>query len=463
MNSDNNISKMTVDFMNNYKKELATLMDYYSFMSDIDLVEIFTKVITEMISKGESKYPSVKKKIIGYLANHITLEVHSGDMHHINSCLLEIVYSNNDDLLLRFTNKLNKLNVNFDIDGYTKIINSNDLINDELKALISNFKITANNEIVIPKSIKNKSLLDFLEVYCLENNIDIYDEHSGVVDDTYYTDDDYGAYLKEIGRISLLSYDDECKYSLLAKSGDTCARNKLIESNLRLVVSIAKKYVGRGIPISDLVQDGNVGLMVAVDKYDSTKGFKFSTYATWWIRQAITRSIANNGRLIRLPAHTVDKLYKYDVVKRKLFQELKRVPTAEEISLELGISLNTVKNIEIYCQDVVSLESPIGEEEDISLGDLIVDKKSISVEQATLNSVLSVELQTALDRVLKPREIEILRYRYGLYDDNQRTLEEIGQIFGLTRERIRQIERKALKKLYLNKDVRALSSYVKEN
>lgn len=253
-------------------------------------------------------------------------------------------------------------------------------------------------------------------------------------------------YLKEIGRINLLTSDEEFEYAKRAEEGDEEAKRMLAESNLRLVVSIAKRYVGRGMLFLDLIQEGNIGLMKAVDKFDPTKGYKFSTYATWWIRQAITRAIADQARTIRVPVHMVETINKLARVQRQLTQELNREPTDDEIAKKLGITIEKVREVYKISQDPVSLETPIGEEDDSHLGDFIKDERTMGPEEFATIEMLKEELQGVLG-TLTDREEKVLRLRFGLDDGQCRTLEEVGQIFGVTRERIRQIEAKALRKL----------------
>ena len=263
---------------------------------------------------------------------------------------------------------------------------------------------------------------------------------------TIPTDDPVRMYLKEIGKVSLLTADEERELAIRMEQGDEEAKKKLCESNLRLVVSIAKRYLNRGLSFLDLIQEGNLGLIKAVDKFDYTKGYKFSTYATWWIRQAITRSIADQARTIRIPVHMVETINKLIRISRQLLQEYGREPTSEEIAKEMGITVEKVREIKKISQDPVSLETPIGEEEDSHLGDFIPDDDVPAPVDAAAYSMLKEQLMEVLD-TLSDREKKVLMLRFGLEDGRPRTLEEVGKEFNVTRERIRQIEAKALRKL----------------
>ncbi|HHW29637.1 MAG TPA: RNA polymerase sigma factor RpoD [Syntrophomonadaceae bacterium] len=259
-------------------------------------------------------------------------------------------------------------------------------------------------------------------------------------------DDPVRMYLKEIGRIPLLTAEEEVELAKRIEQGDEEAKRRLAEANLRLVVSIAKRYVGRGMLFLDLIQEGNLGLIKAVEKFDYRKGFKFSTYATWWIRQAITRAIADQARTIRIPVHMVETINKLVRVNRQLMQELGRDPTPEEIAQEMDIPEERVREIMKIAQEPVSLETPIGEEEDSHLGDFIEDEDALAPAEAASFILLKEQLEEVLE-TLTPRERDVLRLRFGLEDGKARTLEEVGQKFKVTRERIRQIEAKALRKL----------------
>lgn len=253
-------------------------------------------------------------------------------------------------------------------------------------------------------------------------------------------------YLKEIGRVSLLTANEEKEIAIRIQAGEMEAKQELAEANLRLVVSIAKRYVGRGMQFLDLIQEGNMGLMKAVEKFDHEKGFKFSTYATWWIRQAITRAIADQARTIRIPVHMVETINKLVRIQRQLLQDLGREPTPEEIGAEMDLPTEKVREILKIAQEPVSLETPIGEEDDSHLGDFIEDQDVTSPAEHTAQTLLKEQLEEVLD-TLTDREENVLRLRFGLDDGNVRTLEQVGKVFGVTRERIRQIEAKALRKL----------------
>ena len=290
----------------------------------------------------------------------------------------------------------------------------------------------------------------------LDSNMDDDIDLSGITDEElvdpvdlaaeYNLDDPVRMYLKEIGQVRLLSADEEIELAKRVGEGDLEAKNKLTEANLRLVVSIAKKYSGRGLHILDLIQEGNTGLIRAVDKFDWTKGNKFSTYATWWIRQAITRAIADQARTIRVPVHMVEVINKATRCNRKLVQELGREPTVEEIAAELNLPVEKIIEANRTAADTLSLDTPVGDEEDTSIGSFVEDERTPGPADATSNALLAEALKEILG-TLTEREADVLRMRFGMYDGRTHTLEEVGQIFGVTRERIRQIENKAIRKL----------------
>ncbi len=286
----------------------------------------------------------------------------------------------------------------------------------------------------------------------LDDDIDLSDvDEEDLVDPVdlaaeYNLDDPVRMYLKEIGQIKLLSAEEEVELAKMVSEGSQYAKNKLTEANLRLVVSIAKKYSGRGLHILDLIQEGNTGLIRAVDKFDWTKGNKFSTYATWWIRQAITRAIADQARTIRVPVHMVEVINKATRCNRKLVQELGREPTVEEIAAELNLPVEKIIEANRTAADTLSLDTPVGDEEDTSIGSFVEDERTPGPADATSNAMLAEALKEILD-TLTEREADVLRMRFGMFDGRTHTLEEVGQIFGVTRERIRQIENKAIRKL----------------
>jgi RNA polymerase primary sigma factor len=269
--------------------------------------------------------------------------------------------------------------------------------------------------------------------------------HKGI-DLTEISNDSVRMYLSEIGKVALLTAEEEVKLSKSIKKGDSKAKQRLAEANLRLVVSIAKKYIGRGLSFLDLIQEGNIGLFRAVEKFDYRRGFKFSTYATWWIRQAITRAIADQARTIRIPVHMVETINKLTHTQRRLVQELGREPLPEEIAVEMDMEVKKVRHILKISQDIISLEAPVGTEEDSKLGDFIEDSDAISPAEATNRQLIKENIREML-QYLSPREQKILRMRFGLDDGKTHTLEEVGKEFNVTRERIRQIEAKVLQKL----------------
>ena len=330
-------------------------------------------------------------------------------------------------------------------------------LNEVLTGIINNYgkkgSITTNQLCdIMEKFDTNPTQIDYVYKSLSDAGIQIVDEEQRDRElfeqalSDIGLDDPVKMYLKDIGRVPLLSAEEEVELAKRMQEDDAAAKKRLSEANLRLVVSIAKRYVGRGMLFLDLIQEGNLGLMKAVEKFDYQKGFKFSTYATWWIRQSITRAIADQARTIRIPVHMVETINKLTRVQRLLLQELGREPTPEEIAEKMGVTEERVREIQKIAQDPVSLETPIGEEEDSHLGDFIEDEKTATPSDSVATTMLKEQLLGVLD-TLTPREEKVLRLRYGIDDGKPRTLEEVGKEFNVTRERIRQIEAKALRKL----------------
>ena len=322
-----------------------------------------------------------------------------------------------------------------------------DLDSDALDDLYNTFNL---NNIAVISEEDNDTSSDSVDKLLLDDN---------AITKNLTIDDPVRMYLKEIGQIKLLSLDEELKLADRIMEGDEEAKRTLAESNLRLVVSIAKRYVGRGMLFLDLIQEGNIGLMKAVEKFDVSKGYKFSTYATWWIRQAITRAIADQARTIRVPVHMVETINKLARIHRQLTLELNREPSEEELSKKMNLPVERIREILKISQEPVSLETPIGEEDDSHLGDFIKDEHNMSPEDYATNELLKQEISEVL-LTLTEREEKVIKLRFGLEDGKSRTLEEVGQMFGVTRERIRQIEAKALRKLRHPSRSRKLKDYM---
>ena len=413
----------------------------------------YNKALKELIKMGKKSGSLTESQVV---EKTLTLELTDEELDNLYNSIKEegIVITDEDKSgttkeevktsTLTFTDVLKDLIETGKKDGF--------LTYETIAKKTTNLEMDSNN-------------LDELYNALNENNIEIRSEDESDVDTSLLTEepefniehlaneskemsvnDNVRMYLKEIGKISLLSLDEEQELSKKIAAGDEESKKILAESNLRLVVSIAKRYVGRGLLFLDLIQEGNIGLMKAVDKFDYDKGYKFSTYATWWIRQAITRALADQARTIRVPVHMVETINKLARVERQMALDLNREPTDKELAKKMGLSIDKIVEIRRISQDPVSLETPIGEEDDSHLGDFLADERTMGPEEYTDYTMLKEELKSVLETLTK-REEEVLELRFGLYDGTCHTLEEVGKKFGVTRERIRQIEAKALRKL----------------
>ena len=392
------------------------------------------KETTKKTTKKETK-KAPKEEIVEEEINDIDIAIDDVEASDMNDSQLDDIKNE----LLEVGKKDGFITFEYLADTLKKYNIENELLNDVLGNLY-NF-LMENNIPAINESDKNLS--EEPNLSDLEEPVLLSDED---ITKDVNINDPVRMYLKEIGKIPLLTMEEEMNLSIRSAQGDEEAKRLLAESNLRLVVSIAKRYVGRGLLFLDLIQEGNIGLMKAVDKFDYYKGYKFSTYATWWIRQAITRALADQARTIRVPVHMVETINKMARIQRQLTLELNREPTEEEIAKKMGIGVDKVRDVMKISQDPVSLETPIGEEDDSHLGEFLKDESSLSPEEYTENEILKEEIKEVLAS-LQPREQEVLELRFGLKDGTCHTLEEVGKKFNVTRERIRQIEAKALRKL----------------
>ena len=414
--------------------------------------EVKEEVAVEDVEPSKKKEAKPKKQISIAKPKRYEPRVIREDKKPASGSTLTSRKFNDLDELKGFLIELNKTKADIDQKDVIQALDRFDMTDDDIEA----FYDWANEEGVdfVEEEEVEEDLAD--DDYLLgDDEEENQDSERNIVinyeDASKYTkvNDPVKMYLKEIGRVPLLKADEEIEIAKRIEAGGPDAedaKKELVSANLRLVVAIAKKYTGRGMLFLDLIQEGNIGLMKAVDKFDPTKGYKFSTYATWWIRQAITRAIADQARTIRVPVHMVETINKLARVQRQLTQELNREPTDEEIAKKLGISIDKVREVYKISQDPVSLETPIGEEDDSHLGDFIKDERTMGPEEYATVEMLKEELSGVL-ATLTEREETVLRLRFGLDDGQCRTLEEVGQIFGVTRERIRQIEAKALRKL----------------
>ena len=357
-----------------------------------------------------------------------------------------------------FTNFIETNNYEITQDIIIELIKNNNTFNSYLTLIFNRY----NSKIVngeLDNIFKDELLISFIETYCSINNIEIYEKYDLEVDGYYRYDDDVKIYLQEIGKIPLLSRDEEIELMNRIKAGDVAAKNKFIESNLKLVVSIAKKYIGRGVAFLDLIQEGNTGLMKAVESFDITRGTKFSTHAVWWIRQSVTRCIGNDSRTIRIPIHKHEEMAKFRNAVQKLTDKLGRIPKLDEVAHDMSISMDSAKELYRLQQVIVSLNTPVGDEFDSEMGDFIPSDEDM--EEQAISTTISNEIKEIFKiSNLSDREIKIINMRFGLNGNVPQTLEDVGNYFGLTRERIRQIEMKVFKKIRNTSRGRALQDYL---
>jgi len=439
--------------------------------------ETSKKVKEDKPSKVEKESATKEKSILAIVdetvVKLIALNKPSFTFDEVSDMLPEELITSPDKIEL-VLNKLAEVNIAIVklVEEPPRPLTQEEKIEKEVKRLINIGKTRGSltydeiGEKLAEECEANAEQLEVVYKILAEHNIEIKNDQIELVKDVEQLldgeitlDDPVKVYLKDIGRVPLLSVEEEIDLAKKMGEGDEISKARLSEANLRLVVSIAKRYVGRGLMFLDLIQEGNLGLMKAVEKFDYTKGFRFSTYATWWIRQAITRAIADQARTIRIPVHMVETINKLIRVSRRLVQDLGRDPTNDEVAHELGIPVEKVREIQRIAQEPVSLETPIGEEEDSTLGDFVEDTTSAAPQEATAFTMLKEQLLTIL-YTLTPREEMVLRLRYGLDDGHPRTLEEVGKEFGVTRERIRQIEAKALRKLRHPSRSKKLREYI---
>ena len=450
-----------------------TLMKF-KVIEYIDLSEEdFENIVISEIEKSKKDYPG-KPDYIEYMKNKIQAELKKIIKEKLNNPDTALIIINNfifrcfslDKSYEASLKNLDKLAVFFEECGYNitpdviiKLIEQNKLFLSSLETVYNkNNKIIVSGE--IDRIIDNSTIILFIETYCMLNNIEITEKEIDYEAEDSSMTDATKQYLREIGKIPLLSYDEERAMLEKIASGDEKTRKRFIESNLRLVVSIAKRYIGRGIPFLDLIQEGNLGLMTAVDKFDLNRGYRFSTYATWWIRQAITRGVADKGRIVRLPVHVYEKVGVYKRTCDELETKLNRTPTFKEIALAMRISVEDVKNLEKIQSDTVSINTLVGDDDETELEHFIPSSEE-TPEDAVIGALLSTNVQELVDKAgLKPREKEVITLRFGLETGEIMTLEQVGEIFGVTRERIRQIEAKALRKLRNSSKTKNYADYM---
>ena len=451
------------NFIQENHRALTTLIKKYDFIEDINVKEIVINIITSTNSEIISMR-ILKLKLAKYVSNYIKNELLVGNAKSITNILNKVISVEKNNILFKFIEKMGELKLDLDVDDYLNIINYNKNINKLLEEYIDNLTETDDNQKIIPCGIKNPILLDMLEVYCSQNEIQTVFEQDLLYDSLYdeendYIDNNVKLYLKEIGLIDLLTREEELKYSILSQQGDTFAKKILIESNLRLVVSVARRYTGKSMPFLDLIQEGNIGLMKAVDKYDPSRGNRFSTYAVWCIRHEIIRAIGNKNRNIRIPIYAQEAKSKIENAEISLINELGRYPTLEEISNKSGISIKKIQQIEYLTQDTISLFKVVDDEEELEIGDMVYDIKAERAIEDKLNYNLRNEILSIFD-ILTQREKETLILRYGLDDNGFKSLMEVGNILGMNYQSAHRHEQHAKEKLKNNLKIKQMQDYI---
>ena len=437
------------EFYNLVLKEITISKEFYK--DDMPYIDYLTNKLNITLISITKKYLKDNEKAINIINNYI-------NKHYKEN----ITYNESIKILNMLNNFLETYNYTPEFDVLIKLIKENSFISEIIKLIIKKYK----NKIPINKF--DDTILSIIEAYCIINNIELNTdkeykeyEYGDIECDEENNEqilDSVNKYLNEISKIPLLSVKEEKDLTRKIVLGDSFSRNIFIESNLRLVVSIAKRYINRGLPFSDLIQEGNIGLIKAVDKFNPDSGYKFSTYATWWIRQAITRAIMEKSKKIRIPVHMIEKINQFEKIEKQLIKELNRSPTEEEVAKKMHISVQKLKSIKkIIQQEPISLETPIGDD-DSFLEDFIFDENTLLPEEYSINQSLKEDILNVLSN-LSDREEKVLRFRFGIDDGRYKTLEEVGQIFGVTRERIRQIETKAIKRIRNQKKVTDLAIY----
>ena len=414
--------------------------------------EEYKEMINEELEKNSTNLKAVVKRV-QYRLDLIILERLNDSekiFNVVNDFINNIETSDYKILLELVTSFFEKYKYYPELELLINLLNENKKFSNATKKVIEEHQKEIDKK-GITKTLKNTYIISIIEAYTIINDTeevkenDIYEEFDNL--NGNFTTDSIRAYLSDMGQKKLITAEEEIEYARRMRDGDEEARKKLTEANLRLVVSIAKRYVGHSMDLLDLIQEGNIGLIKAVERFDPDRGFKFSTYATWWIRQAITRAVADQARTIRIPVHTVELINKLNHVEREMISELNREPTTEELAKKMGVSVDRIKELQKLSQEPIPLEMQIGEDKDSSFGDFIEDENAVSPEISAINSVIKLQIMKAMKDLLNEKERIVISERFGFDGSNPRTLSEIGEELGLTRERIRQIEGKALKKI----------------